>query len=246
MQIFYCPLPREMDTEIVILPPEEGRHCRAVLRKKVGDSVFLTDGAGGFYTCLIQNIEKDHVSLRIISGEKNRGEHAFDIGLILCLLKDRDAMEWTIEKSIELGINYIYLAITQNSERVKLNMDRIQKIAISAIKQCKRSRLPFIEPPKDLKDLLVQNLRQITGNYSDKPCKFVAFCGEKSIYFSSEILRDKSSCWIAIGPEGDFTEEEINLFREEGFQSVSLGLNRLRTETAALYALSIIKSGFGY
>ena len=155
-------------------------------------------------------------------------------------------MEWTVEKSIELGVNNIYFAITQNSERAKLNMDRIHKIAVSATKQCKRSRLPFIEPPKDLKNLLVQNLRHPLVTYSDNPCKFVAFCGENSNYFSTELLKDKSSCWIAIGPEGDFTVEEINFLHEERFQKVSLGTNRLRTETAAIYALSVIKSGFCY
>jgi 16S rRNA (uracil1498-N3)-methyltransferase len=226
-RFFYHP-----DPESGVFSEAESKHIVQVLRISEGDAIVLTDGKGLSITAAIT--EPDRKKCRFtITSKSNQRKPEHEIILGISPIKQRDRFEFAIEKCVEIGVSGIIPIICERTEKEKLNVHRLEQIAISAMKQSKQYWLPEIHSPIAFKNW-------VTMQYNHK---FFGYCDEgisKDNLDSFSI--NKNSSAIAIGPEGDFTPEEALLALEWGWKAVSLGANRLRTETAAIYAVSVIQS----
>ncbi|MCS6905888.1 MAG: RsmE family RNA methyltransferase [Bacteroidia bacterium] len=221
-----------------ILPVEEAVHCIKVLRHKVGDIIYCIDGKGNFFESQIARISKRTVELQVLRKETKWGEHSYQIHLFFSPLKSKDRLEWLIEKSVELGVTELHPLITHRTEKQNISQSRLSLIMVAAIKQAKRSFLPVLHPPLKLNDNFL--LPKIERG-------FIAHCNASN--FIAPFLEKNTNIqsWgFAIGPEGDFSSQEVLWFQQKGFQEISLGTNRLRSETAAIFVLSALKNSLGY
>lgn len=192
-----------------------------VLRKQVGDQIMVTDGKGNLMTCQIDALDKAVVECSILDTEFRTNPEK--LILAVAPTKNRDRLEWMIEKLVEIGVKDIILLQTMNTERNKINQERLYKKAISAMKQSLRVHLPQIKN-MDHSDVLA----------IEAEGKYIAHCHQdlpRSAFRSSNV-----QTLMLIGPEGDFSELEVQEAVRHGFRSVELGQFRLRTETAALFA----------
>lgn len=204
----------------------EAVHITKVLRKKDGDTISITDGMGNLFAATLRTDGKK-TSLTIDKLERTESEnHLLEIAV--CPTKNNERLEWFVEKAVEIGIGKISLIQAEHSERVHVKHERLMRVAVSAMKQSLKLRLPEI--------CEVQSFSSWIKNASAE-IKCIAHCdeGEKTL-LKNALAKGKTAC-IAIGPEGDFSKKEIALAQENGFISVSLGSSRLRTETAALAAV---------
>lgn len=224
MNLFYAP-------DIAVneeLPEEEAHHCIHVLRMGQGDKIKATDGQGNFYLAEIVENSVKHCRLKIL--EKNPVPVAWEgnIEIAVSPTKNMDRMEWFVEKATEIGIDKIHFLLCRNSERREIKPDRIEKVLIASMKQSLKAVLPVVEE-------MVRFEEFMDKNFEGK--KFIAHCYEDSgkVFFSNACKKGENTL-VLIGPEGDFTEEEVRLALKKGFVPVSLGESRLRTETAALVA----------
>ena len=212
-----------------MLPEEESGHCVQVLRRTVGDEILVTDGVGQLYHCVVTNPHRKHCEVRIESVETPEPLHEGHIHIGIAPTKNIDRTEWSIEKCVEMGVDEITLLLCDHSERKTVNIDRLQKILVSAAKQSLKTRFPVLHPLTKMTDL------QIEGD------TFIAHCiegykaSENKGALKNQIVRGHSTT-ILIGPEGDFSPEEVNWALANGYEPVSLGAARLRTETAAIVA----------
>ena len=230
MQLFYCKdiTPNAFCT----LDAEESRHAVRVLRLREGDELNVTDGKGNLYTCQIVEASDKACSIQSISPLISHLS-PFTFHLAVAPTKNPSRMEWLVEKAVEIGVGEFTLLDCDHSERSFLKTDRLEKLAISAMKQSLHTVLPEIHPAVSLRDLLS------TTHYPLPTQKFIAHCeADKPRTPLATALQPGQDTVVLIGPEGDFSEEEIALALECGFQPVSLGSSRLRTETAALYAVT--------
>lgn len=217
----------------LFLDETESRHCIKVLRHTLYDTITGIDGKGNKYTCQIIKISKKQVELELISKAENWGEKPQQIHLVLSPLRQRDRFEWAIEKAVELGVSSIVPVLCKRTVKTGVKLPRLNTIATSAMKQSKRSILPPISEPIPIATFLSQEL---SGE------KLIGWCETESpIQQYHETIAKASEIYLLIGPEGDFTPEEVQLATAAGFQSISLGENRLRTETAAIHLLSLVK-----
>ena len=223
MQLFFNPTIEKDHT----LEKEEHTHATKVLRKQVGDLLWIMNGKGDLFECEITQIgsKKTHVSIKTKQSFSKKN----NLHIAIAPTKNNNRMEFFLEKGTEIGIAEITPIICERSERKILKVDRMEKILVSAGKQSKCFNLPIINPMISLKELL-------KNTSSDK--KYIAHCEENG---SKKNLLDYApsrteSILILIGPEGDFTSKEIELAKEQGFHELSLGETRLRTETAAIVA----------
>ena len=225
MYLFYAPDIKDSLT----LPEEESNHCVQVLRRTAGDEVVVTDGVGNLYHCVITNPHRKHCELRIESVETPEALHEGWIRIGIAPTKNIDRTEWAIEKCVEMGADEIVLLLCEHSERKTVNIERLQKIVVSAAKQSLKARFPILKPLTKMTDLTVAGDR------------FIAHCieGYKATD-DKRALKDKivrgHETTVLIGPEGDFSPEEVKWALEQGYEPVSLGAARLRTETAAVVA----------
>ncbi|NLJ06904.1 MAG: 16S rRNA (uracil(1498)-N(3))-methyltransferase [Sphingobacteriales bacterium] len=211
---------------------EESYHLLKVLRAATGHTLFITNGKGLIVKGKLAGERNKSAIIDIQEVKKNPPSKVF-IHAAVCLLKTRENLEWTIEKLTELGISEISLIESARTERTKVNFQRLEKIIISAIKQSFRAYLPKLNPPEKLKEFLYKTQ---AVDYQ----KLIAWCGADSSEILGNIYRKNNPLVFVIGPEGDFTDEEIGLARGNGFATVSLGEARLRSETAAIHFLSAI------
>ena len=225
MYLFYEPNIKESLT----LSEEESNHCVQVLRRTAGDEVEVTDGVGNLYHCVITNPHRKHCELRIESVETPEALHEGWIRIGIAPTKNIDRTEWAIEKCVEMGADEIVLLLCDHSERKTVNIERLQKIVVSAAKQSLKARFPILKPMTKMTDLAIEGDR------------FIAHCieGYKATD-DKRALKDKivrgHETTVLIGPEGDFSPEEVKWALEQGYEPVSLGAARLRTETAAVVA----------
>ncbi len=231
MQLFYCKdiTPNAFCT----LDAEESRHAVRVLRLREGDELNVTDGRGNLYRCQI--VEANDKACVVEASELLSAFHfpLSTLHLAVAPTKNPSRMEWLVEKSVEIGVGEITLLNCDHSERSFLKTDRLEKLAVSAMKQSLHTVLPEIHPAVSLRDLLS------TFRFSLSTQKFIAHCeADKPRTPLATALQPGKDAVVLIGPEGDFSEEEIALALECGFHPVSLGPSRLRTETAALYAVT--------
>lgn len=227
MQIFYAP-------DITVsseLPEEESGHCIRVLRLQEGDEVLVTDGKGTFYKAIINGAHPKHCGLAIQESWRQSPLWDFQLHIAVAPTKNMDRMEWFVEKATEIGIDAITCLRCRFSERKEIKMSRLEKIAVSAMKQSQKSTLPVLMGMVDFKQFISQ---PFDGR------KFIAHCegGEKQLL--KQLCNKKENVLILIGPEGDFSPEEIALAKANDFEEISLGESRLRTETAALVACNTI------
>ena len=227
MIIFYSP-------DIAACPElseEDSGHAVRVLRHQEGDAITVVDGAGSFYDCQITAAHPKHCALQIRSVEAEN-HWLYGVHLAVAPTKNLDRMEWFIEKATEMGLDRFTPLKCRFSERKELKTERIRKIAVSAMKQSLKATLPQIDEMTDIKAFLSE---PFDGQ------KFIAHCMKDSErkLLSHEIFPG-STVRVLIGPEGDFSEEEVRLAIEHGYVPVSLGEQRLRTETAALASVHTI------
>lgn len=223
MHIFYTP---DITQNTYTLNEEESKHCVRVLRLTVGTIVNLVDGKGGFYTAEITSDNPKKVSLSILKVETEFHKRNHYLHVAVAPTKNIDRIEWFLEKATELGIDEITPIITDRSERKIVKEDRLNKVITSAVKQSIKAYHPKLNDAISFDAFLKQPFE---GE------KLMAHCideGEKQ--YISQLVAPHQKYLILIGPEGDFTPEEVNLALNKGFKALTLGDNRLRTETAAL------------
>lgn len=222
---FYAP---DIDT-LLQLPEVESGHCCRVLRMKKGDIIEVVDGRGSVYTCRITTPDSRHTSVEIIASHAEPLHWSPKITLAVAPTKNIDRMEWLAEKAVEIGLNRFVLLECRNSVRRVVKKERIYKILISAMKQSLKATLPEFVDMIPIKEFLSKDISS---------CKFVGYCDENTQRKDFATAYDgRSDITILVGPEGDFTSEEINLCRNCGYLPVTFGNTRLRTETAALFSL---------
>lgn len=222
MKIFYDPSITPNDKTFILNEEESGHACR-VLRMNVGDQIYLLNGKGDRFTSKILVAHPKKCQLEILSYECILADRP-QIHIAIAPTKNMDRIEWFAEKATELGITKISLILCSNSERRQVRPERIQKVLIAAMKQSQRWFLPELSELTDLKSFIRSN-----------PDGFIAHCKENAkVNLVNSSFSGKEA--ILIGPEGDFSEEEIHLALENGYKPITLGDNRLRTETAGLYA----------
>ena len=227
-QYFYS---TQIYEDFIILPEDEAHHALKVLRKKIGDKITVVDGKGGEYESIFENVNALNCKLKIINRKNNTGflKHSIHIGI--SPPKSHDRLEWFIEKSVELGIQEISFILTENSERKNVKLNRILKRTISSMKQSLKALIPRINdiiPVKEFMENCINNE------------KFIAYLGEEERNHLIKLAPAQGDYCILIGPEGDFSASEIKKSQKFGFQQVTLGDNRLRTETAAVAACHIL------
>jgi 16S rRNA (uracil1498-N3)-methyltransferase len=224
MHIFYSEIISENKFH---LNEEESKHAMKVLRLKEQDMVIVVDGKGTKIEAEILKADSKQTLIKPVKIFKEFEKRNFSIHIAIAPTKNSDRMEWFIEKSVEIGIDKISFINCQRSERKNINIGRMQKIAVSAMKQSQKAYLPAISE--------IQPFGKFIENIKEKG-RFIAHLeeGEKRDLKNSFLLNE-NYC-ILIGPEGDFSEEEIRLAKAKGFIPVSLGASRLRTETAGIVA----------
>lgn len=226
MTIFYHNSLKEGENE---LSEEESKHCSQVLRHKEGDPIQVFDGNGGCHSSVLTQVSKKKCVFKIIES-KYTPQKNFKIHLGIAPTKNADRMEWMIEKLSEIGVDEVTFIQTQHSERKKLRIDRLSKKAISAMKQSKN---PFLLRINELEAF--QNFVE----KSNSDIKFIAHV-DKDYEHLTEVIIPKKSISILIGPEGDFSVDEVLKAKNSGFKTVSLGQNTLRTETAGFTACCMV------
>jgi len=214
------------------LPQEEAGHCTRVLRMKEGDDVRVTDGKGSFYNCVISAVSGKRCMLRIqeqITPEPLWKGH---IHIAVAPTKLMDRNEWFVEKAVEIGVDSITFIKTAHSERDVMKMERIEKIAVSAMKQSQKAVLPQLEG--------VVGFRQFIDSHRQGNL-FIAYCGPgEKVHLKDAALPSDGETVVLIGPEGDFSQAEVDYALQAGYRIVTLGPSRLRTETAALAAVHMM------
>jgi 16S rRNA (uracil1498-N3)-methyltransferase len=209
------------------LSKEESHHAARVLRLNVGDKVGVFDGLGTIYTCSISTLTKSECILSIEKAEKS-GRKASGLSVFIAPTKNIDRLEWFLEKATEIGVFEIILLISEHSERRKVRFDRLEKVLVSAMKQSMNPYLPILRPLMDFNQAI---------ELSPEKNRFIAHCANKSRLDLYPSYDTKKKNVIMIGPEGDFSSKEIEAAEKLGWQGVSMGHQRLRTETAGVLAV---------
>ena len=230
MYLFYTP---DISGNSYQLNEEESKHCVRVLRLAVGDEVHLTDGRGTLYTTRITVAQPKACRVEVVRQEKNVGQRPYFLHLAVSPTKNMERYEWLLEKITEIGVDIITPILCDHSERRILKQERAEKIVISAMKQSLKTTLPELHELTAVKQLISQ---PFIGE------KFICHCAEGERLLLPKALADCSKALILIGPEGDFSPEEITLALQHGFKAVSLGDTRLRVETAALVACTYMQA----
>lgn len=235
MQLFYQPgVPQGVNH----LDPEESKHCIKVLRKKLNDPIDIVDGKGTFYKALITEINPRKTPFSIVE-QRAEDLKNYSIHLAVAPTKRLERIEWLVEKATELGVDRISFIQCRNSERHRLRLDRLQRKAISAMKQSIKATLPRMDELVsfgDFFDLIDPGRRHKLWPAETEVTKLLAHLSESAMPLLKAATPGASYC-VLVGPEGDFSKEEIAMAADHGFQTVHLGNSRLRTETAALAAV---------
>jgi len=220
----------EVGNDQILLKGSERRHLIKSLRKQVGDRIDVLDGKGSVFQCQISAIGRDQVLAEIKESHLNSSPN-WMLHLAVAPTKIHGKMEWMVEKCTELGLARLTFIQCKRSVRPKVNLNRLNRIAISAMKQSGRFYLPKIEGPIPLQSLLSRD---------DLPdTRLIAHCEKREQAHMNE-YSNLNQMMVLIGPEGDFTEEEITKAKAAKFTEITLGNARLRTETAGLYVTSVV------
>ena len=229
MQVFFQPDLADSH----FLPEEEAKHCQRVLRHQPGDVIHVTDGRGSLYSVRLTHEQPKKCSFELLEQIRKPEEKAYAIHIAIAPTKNSERLEWFLEKAMEFGIDEISLLQCRHSERSKINLERLEKKAISAMKQSLNLQMPQIHP--------LQKMERFMANQQTKEGQhFIAYVDEAIPQHLKEAAKAGSPACVLIGPEGDFAPEEITMATEADFIPVSLGKSRLRTETAGIAACHIL------
>lgn len=223
MHLFYDPT-LTFEQKVHTLSEEESKHACRVLRLKEGNEISLLNGNGFEFHARITDANPKRCTVEIESVKEEKVP-PYSIHIAIAPTKNNDRLEWFLEKATEIGITEITLLLCTNNERKQTKEERFEKILISAMKQSKRLFLPKLNSLTSFKDFITKN-----------PKGLIAHCYEGEKYTITESFL-KNDCPILIGPEGDFSKQEVELALQSGYKTITLGENRLRTETAGLYAV---------
>ncbi len=230
MKLFYT---KDFSEQNPYLSPEESTHCLRVLRIQDATKIYVTNGQGDMYQGLVNKNGKI-VQVDITEHIHNSNPRKYKLHMAVCPTKNIDRFEWFLEKATEIGIDEITPIISFHSERKKLREDRLEKILVSAMKQSLKSHKPVLNPLCTFEEFLSKN--DLKAN-----SKLIAHCREDETKIHiKHIDQSRQDILILIGPEGDFSESEIERAYHLGFQPIGLGKSRLRTETAGLAACHAI------
>ena len=227
MQLFYAP---EI-AKTSFLSEEESLHCIKVLRLCNGDEIDVIDGSGSLYHCRIVMAHVKHTQVEILSATPNFGHHPYNLHLAVAPTKNIDRFEWFVEKATEIGFDTLTPLVCRYSERKIIKPERIEKIIVSASKQSLKAKIPTLRPLTFFADFV--------GQVSETNC-FIAHCYDmpkEHLFHAAKMQNDVVVC---VGPEGDFSEEEVKQALQHNFRTVTLGDSRLRTETAGIAACHIV------
>ena len=229
MNVFYLP-----DAQIgaISFPEEESKHIVKVLRMKEGDRFCVTDGNGSLYDAELIDAHPKRAMANLSNQRNGYDIRDFKVSIAIAPTKLNERTEWFLEKATEIGIDEVKLFSSYHSERRVANVDRFKKIVISAMKQSVKSKMPIVEDMVSFDKLVKQN-------YEGQ--KFIAWIDDNVKEQLCDLYKKGENALILIGPEGDFSKEEVALAKEYGFIPVSLGEARLRTETAAVVACHTIQ-----
>nr|WP_236676340.1 16S rRNA (uracil(1498)-N(3))-methyltransferase [Chryseolinea lacunae] len=221
--MFYQPLLQE---GIYYLDPDESKHCTKVLRKKQGDTIRLTDGLGFFYAATITQPNPQRCLFNVV--EKTAApQKDFHLHIAISPTKNPDRIEWFVEKAVEIGVDAITFVECDHTERTHLKVERLEKLSVSAMKQSVKATLPKLSGLTTLQNFL---------NGVDDAAKFIAYVDHTNPIHLQQAAKPHNNYVVLIGPEGDFSKEELDVCLQKGFQKVNLGPSRLRTETAGIVA----------
>jgi len=226
MQLFFGE--KTSETEL-FLSPEDSKHACKSLRKRNGDTIFVTDGKGEIFQCTIIDDNMNQVVVSIENIAINPFPKSYYLHIAISPLKNPDRFEWFVEKATEIGIDEITPIICSRTEKGKVNIDRLSRIALSAAKQSIKSMLTKINEPVTFDKFIASRANEVDQ-------KFIAWCETEHKKLLFDQCNPKESTLVLIGPEGDFTKEEVDKSLQQGFTPISLGRSRFRTETAGMVA----------
>ena len=222
------------------LLPDESKHCVRVLRMGVGDEVWVTSGDGTMCRARVANPDPSACEVEIVERIADYGHRPFHLHIAIAPPKNNARTEWFVEKAVEIGIDRITPIICDHSERGVLKTDRLERIALSAMKQSLKARRPVIDEPIKLLDFLQNPDSNIQTFKHSNIQKLVCYCSGDERHTLGQLYTPGTDALVLIGPEGDFSPNEIDQVLSQGFLPVTLGDSRLRTETAALYAVTAL------
>lgn len=227
MHFFYS---SEIINGEIVLRDQEWQHLSKSMRMKIGDDLWVLDGAGHKYHAILTRLDKK-IAIAEIRHTWQSSSPTGTLHLAIAPTKNINRMEWLLEKATELGLAHMTFLETRRTERTRINLERMQKIAVSAMKQSANVYLPVVSDLQPLPAFL----RSLSGD----SCRLVAHCQSENLPHLADLLQPGMKSVVLIGPEGDFTRDEIDLCGEHGFQEISLGQMRLRTETAGIFVTSM-------
>lgn len=257
MEIFYS---NNINAGLITLPAEESGHCVKVLRHRVGDVVSVIDGEGTLYRCVLTDADPRAAVAKIEEALPSFGALPYHLVMAVCPTKNTDRYEWFAEKATEMGVDEIVPVIGDHSERKAFKTERLSRIVLSAAKQSLKARLPIVREAMPVSEFI----RSAGDSGAAAPLKLICYCDsslprEKRVSIREALaalvlqrapaadcatsVQEPEIC-ILIGPEGDFSQEELDLAFSNGWQPVHLGDSRLRTETAALAAVAAVYFSF--
>jgi 16S rRNA (uracil1498-N3)-methyltransferase len=226
--LFFTP---DISTGIYSLNEEESRHCRTVLRLRKGDIIHLTNGKGTLFESRILDAGSRQVTVEVINQHDECGKRNYRLHMAVAPTKNIDRFEWFLEKATEIGVDEITPLICEHSERRQLRIDRLEKVITSAVKQSLKAYHPVIHEMTAFGKFIAEKRN---GRL------FIAHLEENNPQLLKNLYCSDQDVTLLIGPEGDFSQPELDLAINSGYQCVSLGNSRLRTETAAVAACHTI------
>lgn len=235
MELFYS---SDIDGTLINLDSEESGHCVKVLRHRAGDEVNIIDGQGNLYRCTLLQADPRAAVAQVLEKTAGFGSHPYRLTMAVCPTKNTDRFEWFAEKATEVGLDAIIPVIGDHSERKVFKTERVRRLVLSAAKQSQKALLPAVEEPVSVADFI--------RSAPAEALRLICYCDstlprEKRVGIVQALRSSSSSeICILIGPEGDFSEAELELAFSLGWLPVHLGDSRLRTETAALTAVTAV------
>lgn len=237
MELFYS---RDIADGGRTLDQEESNHCIRVLRHVQGDVIHVVDGRGGIYECRIDDASPKAVGFTVLKVEENFGSHPYVLQMAVAPPKNIDRFEWFAEKATEIAVDRIIPLFGDYSERKVFKKERCERIVVAAAKQSHKGAVPQVEDAVSVRDFIQRPFEDGTAKYICY-CDDTEFLGVEKISIREALSRAESDSYaIMIGPEGDFSRDEMRLAVDNGWQPVSLGTSRLRIETAALTAVAAV------
>ena len=232
MNLFYAP----DILQTLALPEEESQHCAKVLRMKAGERIHIIDGVGGLYEAEILEAHPKRTQVAILSEQHEYGRRLFRLHLAVAPTKNIDRFEWFVEKATEIGFDELTPLCCRYSERKIIKPERIEKILVSAAKQSLKAYVPRLNPMQTFKEFMANNSQ---SSFQDSQL-FIAHCYDQPKQHLLHACQPTGNVVVMVGPEGDFSEDEVELALRNSFRAVTLGESRLRTETAGVVACHLV------